>query len=66
MLRYETHTHGDEGDGGSAPDRESELRAIAAMLDYTAERARAAGDVQTATNIERVAKSLSAKLGAGG
>ena len=64
-MRRDTTSHGDEGDGGSVPHRMAELRAIVAMLEFAAERARDVGADTAGEDIDRVARSVRRDLEAG-
>lgn len=64
-MRRDTTSHGDEGDGVSVSHRKAELRAIVAMLEFAAERARDAGAGTVGEDIDRLVQSVRRDLEAG-
>ncbi|MEL7460257.1 MAG: hypothetical protein AAFX45_14100 [Pseudomonadota bacterium] len=64
-MRRETNSHGDEGDGATVPHRKAELRAIIAMLEFAAERARDVGAKTVGGDIDRLVRSVKRDLEAG-
>lgn len=64
-MRRDTTSHGDEGDGVSVPHRKAELRAIVAMLEFAAERARDVGEHTVGEDIDRLVRSVRRDLEAG-
>ena len=64
-MRRNTTSHGDEDDGVSVPHRKAELRAIIAMLEFAAERARDVGADAVGGDIDQLTRSMRRDLEAG-